>query len=891
MPPLSAYTPFESLLFVQSLAALDSRPTSFASISNVLRNNPFIRQNVSFNAERLSPEALEELYAALMRDGLATDGAHRVSSVDLHGHPTDSPESNSPKRRKISSPRSDGLADGVSHTTFVPKLVSRLYATYKELVTREIRSEEKRYDEIIREIEQLQREEREVPRQDAVEPPIQQVPVSASLAATKLESAPEPMDVDVREDKPVPQPTKEIVTPPVGQVLGAGAGEPQEERGKEINVAQQPAHAVGASPTQGLKYPAAQPLGLPNQAAAVQPSHPISVPFNGNGNLSSQPISDRQHTPANKETPKISPVNQVQSPTVPYAAPSRTLTVPHPQPAQVSSKTTAQPSTPRGKHALKEGPLAVTPVTAPLYPHGQPSFHQWNLNQPPQVPYPQTSPYPATPQPNRPFPGQPSISPYPPQTAQPQVGRVYPGQYHPPILPATPVQVPGAVQHPLSDAQRYETPRVTGQAIPVFDSRERPSQPFTPVSGTLTPWKKLPRLSIPESPRSPPRPRPEDISPISERAPSPIGIPEVTSEKVEAWKCRSVEPKGRKRSRVRSAKTPDVDSKSTVNVKPEKPSSLRKRRDGSTPSSRSVASRDGKSPGPVSHGRIKYEAVNPEDNEPEPRVVSRRRGPTISAPADDQPARGRPKRKRGASEELEAEHVQTEPNRPDALCAPGYVLCTRNFPRTGAPIMNDVATHKHASIFTKPLTERDAPGYRDLIYRPQDMKSIKSAIHHGSKAVAAATEAASTPVTDGESPAPSAGATPSKNAVLMLQKMEDIIPPKGIVNSSQLEKELIRMFANAVMFNPIPQRGFGPAFPMTGDHGPGRHYYPQASPEVEEGGIIKDTVEMFNDVEEAVTKWRAAERTAEELANKSIVSIRKGSVGDLNADSADEVNG
>lgn len=201
--------------------------------------------------------------------------------------------------------------------------------------------------------------------------------------------------------------------------------------------------------------------------------------------------------------------------------------------------------------------------------------------------------------------------------------------------------------------------------------------------------------------------------------------------------------------------------------------------------------------------------------------------------------------------------------------------------------MNDVTTHKHASIFTKPLTERDAPGYRDLIYRPQDLKSIKSAIHQGSKSVAAAAEAASTPAADGDSPAPTAGATPSKNAVLMLQKTEDIIPPKGIVNSSQLEKELIRMFANAVMYNPIPQRGFGPAFPMTSDQGPSREYNQMAS-EAEEGGIIKDTQEMFDDVEQAVTRWRAAERTAEEVAKKNVISIRKGSVGDANVDGADE---
>lgn len=118
----------------------------------------------------------------------------------------------------------------------------------------------------------------------------------------------------------------------------------------------------------------------------------------------------------------------------------------------------------------------------------------------------------------------------------------------------------------------------------------------------------------------------------------------------------------------------------------------------------------------------------------------------------------------------------------------------------------------------------------------------------------------------------------------MLPKTEDVIPPKAVVNSAQLEKELIRMFANAIMFNPVPERGFGPAFPMTSDNGSRES---TQVPEADEGGIIKDTLEMFADVEQAVNRWRAAERTADELASKSILSLRRGS--DVNnTDGADD---
>jgi hypothetical protein len=266
---------------------------------------------------------------------------------------------------------------------------------------------------------------------------------------------------------------------------------------------------------------------------------------------------------------------------------------------------------------------------------------------------------------------------------------------------------------------------------------------------------------------------------------------------------------------------------------------------------------------------------------PSERTTSRRKGAT--ATADEETPKARSKRKRGSSEALEQEPHPSDIPKFDTT---QYVMATRNFHRTAAPIMNDVATHKLASIFGKPIGERDAPGYHDLIYRPQDLKSIKSAIHQGSKAVATAAESVSTPAGDGESPAP--GGTPSKNGVLMLQKNEDFVPPKGVVNSAQLEKELIRMFANAIMFNPIPQRGFGPAFPMTSDRGSRESTQIGDS---DEGGIIQDSLEMFEDVEQAVTRWRAAERTADELANKNILSLRRGSASDFNTDSTDDVKG
>ncbi|GLA31192.1 hypothetical protein M752DRAFT_276511 [Aspergillus phoenicis ATCC 13157] len=928
MPPLSVYTPFESLLFFQSLAGLESPPANFTSISDVLRNNPFIRENAAYDAGRLSPEALEDLYTTLMRDGWDSTNA------GPNGHHAESATPNNPKKRKISSPRPDGLADKVhNHASKVPGLVSHLYARYKELVTREIEDEEQRYRDIRKEIDQLQKEDRDALSETSARPTAAQ-----PIAPAKQEPAPEPMDVDMKEQKPIQRPRDEamhVATPLVAADVKQPLLEPQR---KELDTSKQPAKPVARPPQEPQPLPAQsvravelppadktklqqqpQPQPLPQQQPQQPPQpspRPQPSPQIATGRPPQQPpVPNGKAFPTPTQptiVAKNAPVNHapVAAPPAPSPKPPN-ASVPSPGVARPPAVTPSQapqnagvpiPSTPQqqvlaSKPSAKEGQSVPAASPAPQRPPPQASFQQWSLNKPPQTPQPPPAFAKPKPEPtNAAVAGRAVQSPFPPPTPALESKKAAQGP-RPTPGPSTPGPVPAAAHTPAQNIPppAFQTP--VGPAQGSILSRPPSTRPLRPsidtgvlTPGSLTPWKRTPRLSIPHSPRSPERPRPEEISPISEKAPSLPGSREPTPE----------EPEPRRRKRRTETKSNGTGADQTLSIDAESKGGTKRKsergtlssgkdRDRSTASSRSrgrsVLSRDEESTadtGTGSQAKIKHEVPStpagiPETAEPERPSVSR-------------PSRGRPKRKRAPSESLEAEPTQSELSqltRADPNQSTTYVVCARNFPRTGAPIMSELSMHKVAGTFSKPLTERDAPGYRDLIYRPQDIKTIKSLIHQGSRALAAATEAASTPAGDGESPAPGTG-TPSKNAVLMLQKTEDIIPPKGIVNSAQLEKELIRMFANAVMFNPIPQRGFGPAFPMISDSGSRES---TQVPEHEEGGIIKDTLEMFEDVEQAVTRWRAAERTADEFASKSILSLRRGSASDLNTDSADEVKG
>ena len=228
---------------------------------------------------------------------------------------------------------------------------------------------------------------------------------------------------------------------------------------------------------------------------------------------------------------------------------------------------------------------------------------------------------------------------------------------------------------------------------------------------------------------------------------------------------------------------------------------------------------------------------------------------------------------------------------------PTKVSVSKNFQRVANPIINDIMNHKNAGLFAKPLSNRDAPGYNDLIYRPQALSMIKTAVSRGSRA-------ANTAIDELQAGQDEETGTPSKAGPILLDTAEDLVPPKGIVNSSQLEMEAMRIFANAIMFNPLPagERGFGPAFRMVRVDGKTSAGQTPGSVEdegakgysyvdVAEGGIIEETREMFEDAERKVGEWRVAEmgQVPESEGLKSVIGLRGGS-GELSMSEApDEV--
>jgi hypothetical protein len=360
----------------------------------------------------------------------------------------------------------------------------------------------------------------------------------------------------------------------------------------------------------------------------------------------------------------------------------------------------------------------------------------------------------------------------------------------------------------------------------------------SPYSGTGTPvsakskWKSA---SFAGTPAASPRPVPEPIDDFV-----PLVTPKQSPSKPKSQRKSRGKGKGREKesnnaptddavSEVAPTSEPPVEDSA---IEPETRSSRSRRkappkrtRPGSIASSRAGGSvRDrSRSQSILSHtetvaadnesqagNRIKSErgnsvdAIEEEAADTPSQMTTRRRGAAS-------------RRKRNAREASldEAEDHFSTPGPPRTIVAPRY------FARTCAPIMNDIQSHKHASTFSSAVRAKDAEGYYDIIKRPTDLKSIQKAIGVGAKQAAAAA-ASDTPT----------GSPGGGGGVVELPITIDNIPPKSIVNAAQLEKELMRMFVNAVMFNPG------------------------------EDGVVEDAREMFETVQRSVSSWRNVERSS-----------------------------
>ncbi|OAK98218.1 hypothetical protein IQ06DRAFT_29961 [Phaeosphaeriaceae sp. SRC1lsM3a] len=817
----SAYTTLESLLLFQCLHAYGVGASVFARISDLLKKNPDIIGHKFYQSGRLSPDALRNFYLERLRREI--DHEHADASEEVNG------DGANPRKRKKATPPLPTVQESLQHKHLIPKLVNKLYASYRHEVTEQIRAEEERYDRLQRELKSIERgewddqlSERVNGKTSASRSPSQ--PKKSPRPAQNQLQPPETAQLVSNGSAPTPDATHqpEGLSAPVSQ-NGHTAASP---RKKQALLEQRPtATPASASPQPNV----AQPLAPPPRFQ--QSPHP---PYNG-------PPYPNQHFPQGPQ-PHHAPLHpsphHAQSPTIGHGQQLQ------PQPVPYGSNGAPQYS----HHPGAPGPYSPSPgqqryqqhPPGPQSPIGQLPYQQQRppYPHPSQPQHPVHAPQYTQPPPQAGFMLPPfQVSPQDPSRVHPQSNTT---PHHPQV--STPVS---NRQQPPGTRSNVQTPGTGRPGVPpmhplVTQARQSFSTPLNPRSphsaiGTPTSakslWKKSTSLS--GTPAASPRPVPEPIDDFV-----PLTTPKQSPSKPKSQRKSRAKGKGKDKEPEQtpveepvpdSVPTSEPNAEETVEHETRSGRSRRRappkrNRPGSIASSRAGGSVRDRS---RSHSILSHTETVAADNESQAgnRIKSERATSVDAIDEDsvDTPSQMTTRRRGAASRRKRSAREASLDEAEDHFSTPGpprTIIAPRYFARTCAPIMNDIQSHKHASTFSSAVRAKDAEGYYDIIKRPTDLKSIQKAIAFGAKQVNSA--ASDTP----------AGSPGGGGGVVELPVITENTPPKSIVNAAQLEKELMRMFVNAVMFNPG------------------------------EEGVVEDAREMFETVQRSVSNWRNVERSS-----------------------------
>ncbi|KAL9601473.1 MAG: hypothetical protein Q9179_002865 [Wetmoreana sp. 5 TL-2023] len=898
MSTTDPFGPLETLLLLRGIQAFDSGPLSFDTLATSLKDSEVIPENGSSNYERFDAQHLESLYLKLLKEEVKLEcQKNGASSPAQNGQ-------SKPRKRKLSSPRLETLEEASHHRHLLPQVATRVYSQYRDVSVKKIKDEERNYHRIQREIQEIERGEwdprlqndaitskRDSKGPTSIQTLLQDEADSGRLpvkAADGLSVSPLP---PILEKTPIPKspPSQAPSLAPVREDKPQDVLHQNDDSNSTISAstatAPQNSTSVAAVSPKNARQVLYQSHELPSNASRP-PSQPGSaengMPFlppplhSQQGYMASPPHDLHRRQPSQPSSIAPSSGTRPHQPSLPPAERSSGSPIILPPPPGML-RTTSSPSKPLDALADMTGQQYRQNTTPSSHHLIHTPMHRITQPQPPHI-----------------------------------INQIIHMFLHINILRQITdnlrIMLLGSHTRRLSTRIRstrltYPPPRALEQKTPVYtsDTKRKPPRP-SPINTLVssTKWKNVDRPGELRSPKSPTRPDPEEISPISEKAPSPaLGSAELRTK-------GDIGQRDQPLSATGSFSTPSHIAPSAKRGRLGRPrgTSTRGRgaRAASTASSarqtstRSVSAASGADELSLEtpHSTTRAAAIKPEppatpawdssasappisttDNEGNRKSTRHRRETLRGIEMSAETTRAGTKRKR--TNTVDNSDLNPRPAFPSSdfekqkeVLSATHILASRNLPRTSATLMNDISAHKLANMFAKPLTEREAPGYHSLIYRPQDLKSIKQAITNGNRALTATFEQERN---DGDDAIISVAGAGESDARVWIKRNEEIVPPKGIVNSAQLEKEVMRVFANAVMFNPDTNRKPGPAF-RTRAQIRERHIPPHLVKQVnedeeeekdegeDEGGVVKDTREMFEDVEKIVEQWRAAEEAA-----------------------------
>lgn len=896
MVDATSYPPLESLLlftWIRKEGLEGFTAGAFQRASQDLINHRVVKEDDAYDPSRLTPALLEQLFLQLLNEDLKTDFTEPS--------PADPPLSPNSKKRKRAGPpvRVNSLDEAKHHIARLPNIENKLYYVYKEKFIADLWRDQQEENRLEAELRDLERQEREAAEarqnrsaeasslKEASRPPstapihdtqkpaprtngtgAYPLPPAAPSPVGAANNAPPPHLSPLRQPPKIPisQQAPPVSTgyfaPIAGQetqglstAAGAIPGRPQEGPSTE----NQPVRSVSATqpaPEGGLSQP-----GTPSQVSQ-------SPQFSKPGSLKWEPPYQPPPGSQQQRPPNIAQFPQQRSPHSSQSwSPQAPPQYSHPPPLHG----------PQG-HVAQQAAFAPRPI--------QGTYQQGGHGVPPLQPAPPRS-HSGSPAPSQRPMGVPS--PLPGQSRVPQA----PYQHNQPVFPPPQSLPPPSRMAPHASATPPpQSPGIGSQQ----QWQQPPGQAQLPPAGAQHGAPPTASLPQPYQPRYPPAPRPMPphvLGPTQQAATpgprrphpvlphTPLTMPFHFRGSGTRWTAAQPTP---------STPGPIVGEVQSPAFEPLSPvlqtASLASARKQSKPAGvdTSASKKGARGSRSAHHGRDGSRqtrtpsAVSPRDDQSQMDVdfsakVKREDGtPRPLEDADDTTAdesmSGRrqfasPRNPRGVGKRKRQDSMATEfrprgpPPPPPGI--PTHVLWTRAFPKVSSTCLDGVVSHKYANMFQNPIKAKEAPGYKSIILQPTCLKEIQKAITAGHKAATAA--AAALP-----------GGDPATSSV-WLPISEDLIPPRAIINSVQLERELDHMFANAIMYNLDPNRGPGPAFQKgsgVGEKGANEAHGRVQSHEagdaanmigykVDENSVVNETNSMFKTVSHLLMELRMSE--------------------------------
>ncbi|POS87146.1 hypothetical protein EPUL_000543 [Erysiphe pulchra] len=790
MDVAATYTPLECLLVFQSLVAIGTEEKDFISISELLKKSPLVRDCPTFDAKRLEASALRDLYLKLLRDELK--GEEQNGYEESKKSPS--------RKRKLPSPKLASFDDCKQYKHKLPLLVERLYGRYRDYMIKAIKEDERNYVKLQGQIEKLEKgdwDENRLNEDESLDSNDKSEPFKNN--GVHLESS------DLSN----------------GSIFSKESALNLSQTNKMMQLELASKQASNDHECNTSLNSNADNTNSGNQFVQGQISSRTRI----QGELSQDTLcrNSRQSSPLRqvrseqKASQSISQ-NYSESPQKslsksPVAYPSQSLFPLSPS----SSKNSKE-----NKSPIKSINFQGTSINAPEKTVSQ----ERNISSESQL----TSPWKDLSKSKVSIPKTLSLSSNKIQYDKDRTLPFRPPQTSPTSIPEiTPISPSQALFQPKKQySSPYDKERAHNLATPIQISSNSnidltsytsittdPPLHRTNISttGYGTIWNPTPTGLTPRNFTPLPPPEMEPLSPIlksSKLTPVKKALKKKTQEGDFSLPLESI---ANKTPRSSPAKI-DLEISHTPLVGQSLKSPIESKQS------------------------LNNESIN-SDVEIQVAIIPKLED--IDDTAVDELTSREPSKPPSSPRRL-IKLVQ-EKQSDDESRAPATVLWTRAFPKIAAQALQDISTDKNASMFANPIKEKDAPGYRNIILRPQDLKSIRIAINAGHRAALAA--------------APD-DLKPNATSV-WLPISEELIPPKGIINYAQLEKELMRMFANAIMFNADPRRGLGPLLQEAAE----RNKEEAFGYSFDEDSIVKGTRDMFAAVEKKVSDLRSVERKRE----------------------------